>query len=121
MLLNKKFQRLTNTVFDAVTGLTKSAKFHRYTGGAYVASSGGFSGSSFESSNIKVIINDYRHTEIDNEQVLVTDKRVLLPASSLPGKVPTANDKVEIDNKLWTIVSSAQDTTESVYILQIRQ
>ncbi len=120
MLLQNKFRSLADSVFQAITGVTKKAKYHKFTGGAYQSSTGSV-GSSVETYNVTVIVNDFRRSEIDGEQVLVEDKEILLPANQISSFSPSANDIVQFDQKLWQVVSVQTDAVEAVYTLQVRK
>lgn len=119
MRLDESVRKIADNVFQAISGITKDAKYHRFQGAAYSASLGG-PGGSFITTNIQVVVNQFRSREVEDQQILAGDQEILLSAQALNNVVPTPNDKIEMDGQIFNIVNVESDPALAVYTLQVR-
>jgi len=68
----------------------------------------------------KAIITKYKSVDIDGDEVLKTDQKVLIPAAFLPGIEPTSADYMKINAVKWDVVAFEIDTAGAVWTFQVR-
>jgi len=124
MGLKSVFSNAAQTAFAAAGDVPASARFEMVGSSVYDASSGVTSALS-SSIMTTMLFSNFSRAQIDNENVLPTDVRALLPQAYISGIVPATDNrvhKVEAGASTeYTVIEYGQDPAGATWWLQLRK
>lgn len=121
MGLKEAFKAAAQTAFTAASNVKKTVTYRSKssTNPTYTPSSATVS-DSYSEYSIQVICEDYNSREIDNQTVLSTDLKVLIPVDNV-NFTPKINDTIVIDDIVWEIIGIHKDPADALYTFHSRK
>lgn len=119
MGLTGTIQKAVGSGFGALGDLKKTVTHIRAGTPVYDPATGSETGvAETTQANIKAVIAGYKNFEINGAQIVVGDRKVLVPAGSLQVE-PKVNDKIEFDGVKHQVKNVGKDPAGAMYILQV--
>lgn len=69
---------------------------------------------------ISGILADYEINEIDNEAIILTDRKIMIPTADL-SVTPKIEDTITISSITWQVINVGVDPADAMWTLQLRK
>ena len=123
MGLRETIQSAVVTAFSAVGNIAEDVTYRRKKRDEIIYSEAtGSVTEVFEGyPDTSVIFTDYEQKEVDGDNIKSTDKKVLLPGSSIDFEPKQDDQIVKSDGEVWDIKGAETDPVQGLWILQARE
>jgi len=122
MGLKETFQKAALAGVNAFGNVRASTIYVQVSSAStYSASTGVQAVAESSTAGVMVIFDVFKFREIDNINVRADDKKALVPALSIPGIVPTPEDRIIESSAVWNVVAVEVDPAGALYTLQVRR
>lgn len=114
------FQKAAITIFKAFDDLIQTIIYFNETGVMYDSDTG-TNTYVYEEHKLQIAFVDIRFDEIDNENILSTDRKAYVIANELP-TTPKIRDYLLLENgEEWEIIFIKSDSAHAVHIFYLRR
>ncbi len=121
MGLRDTFKSAALTTVTAFGDVGVSTNYESHSSSTYDASSGTNVATYSTTAGVTVIFDSFRIAEIDGVNVKPEDKLALVPAKSISGVTPDADDRIIESGVIWNVVSVRTDPAGALFQLQVRR
>ena len=118
MGLQETFQKMAQTVFSAFGNVATAATYTSVGTKTYNTDTGAVTGTDTYYA-VNIIFTTYESREIDNQVILATDQKGLIPTQNLTPE-PKIIDVITKNNQNWQVISFGKDPTNALWTFQLR-
>ena len=120
MGLKETFKGAAQTIFTAFGNVATAATYNSKTTGTYNPTTGATGATTTEYA-VSMIFDEFSSFETDNEIILSTDKKAMIPVDNLTPTPIIRRDTITKNGVEWDIIGEKGDPAEALYIFHIRR
>jgi len=120
MSLKTAIQSAALAAFKVAASLEKSVSIVKNTGNPTYDPATGIMTATTTSQSFNALIVRYERDEVDGQNVLLTDSKIIFPQSMITG-TPLTTDTITIDSVSWDIKNVMPDAADATWTIQARR
>ena len=120
MGLKETFKGAAQTIFTAFGNVATAATYNSKSAGTYSPTTGANTVTTTEYA-VEMIFDAFSSFDVDNETVLITDKKAMIPVDNLTPTPVIRRDTISISGVEWEIIREMGDPADALYVFHIRR